>query len=282
MSYMIQFGEERELPLYLGYGTLKEPSICFENNILTADYEMDGQRVHSVVWKGTHCEVHTYFEGRHIRSCLQPSLSDAVCTDFAGLKLWSDKCFSALWDKVREQRNILFEWPSEKSTSYKHNTAVYPAGKMFTIMCTVTGIEDSAHFRRFIDNIPLTKSLPLQLDNVLPGMLLLADRDFRITSVPVNFVWLRIPLAFLRQSVQLMEKENLLGTKRYLRPRIFDMECFKTSHLSSIIGDHDFPYYCTCYGEHITQENFSSSLDYFTKHIREFEEEAEKKNAASK
>ena len=277
MSYMIQFGEERELPLYLGYGTLKEPSICFENNILTAEYVMDGQLVHYVAWKSTHCEVHTYFEGRQIRTCLQPTLSESVCTDFAGVKLWNEKCFSYLWSKVRELGNIFFEWPSEKSLVYKNNSAVYPAGKMFVIMFTLAGVNNTIRLQHFIDGLPILKTIPLHLDNILPGMLLLADKDFRITSLPVKFVWLRTPLAYLLQSVELLKKENLLGEKRYLRPRIFDMECFKTSYLYSLIGDIDYPYYCNCYGNFITKDNFSNSLDFFIQHIKEFEEEAEGK-----
>ena len=253
---------ERELPLYLGYGVLDQENLKFENDIIYADYlyECDGSLAHRIVWDKKRCKFDTYCQGEPYKLSSYPNLKMALQYDFMSFgKGSSERGFEFLTEHICKQGNIYVNQPKsdEKDTSLTY----FPAGKLFHFSLPLLKKSHEV-YNYIINSIVYPPHIKFFRDR--NGLLIrYADStNSKIECTPIVIVDFTVSLAYLVSAAKNIADSGIICSEKYLRLMVNEVYQSERSFFQTFPGDEKNPAFGICFKE-IEKDKYPEMAELF-------------------
>ncbi len=168
-------GWVKDLPPYIGFGTLDPSSISESDGVLTATYKSGTETVYEV-----RVGVE-YFGGQELSRTTGRRLGEAFLYRMIGLAMDHHPRLQELFNKIRADRNIRINFNVDQGL------VTFPAGYLFGLRQPITSANRAA-WELFADRLKEAgKAAPLKLLAVIEGFILklTADGDVLIEEVAI-------------------------------------------------------------------------------------------------
>jgi|GEM_PF-684159 len=237
----------RELPSYLGYGTLDEKSIKYENDTITANYVLnyDGSIVHRVNWDKTRCELKTEIHGESCETNLYPNLNKALTTGFLFRDFVKDKVYYFLLKRTSGMGNIYVQKPEPKGLGQKR-VIHYPAGLLMSFRLPL--LERTQQYAAFLESIKRSNQITFFREH--KSILLLTDTELEVTIQPLVIVEFIVPLAYMTSAAKTFDESGIINPSKQYRLMIAESYQAETTQMQSFIGNEKLPFFAICFAEY--------------------------------
>ena len=200
----------KDLPPYLGFGTLDLSSISESDGMLTATYKSGAETVYEVHVGMERSEIVEYFEGRELSRSTHRTLSQAFFYHMMGIPMDDHPRLQELFAEIATGRNIYISFCPDRKL------VTYPAGYLFGMRLPIT-IANRATWEAFAGWLEdCGEAAPLKFDTAQDGFVLKLSTDGNVLLDEVTIADCSTLLLNLEAAVDLiMESGIVLSGKEH-------------------------------------------------------------------